>query len=211
MNPEGGRRGFAACTWIGLSLGACTLAPTPGTGGGTVPVGTLPPPGYGTLRQEDVSISLTSGDLHLMVTPLHESVTRVTAPDTESRLAGMAEAHRASGGEGTALFLVSFFSEQPDVRFVPEEVQLISRGMRVRPGTITPVTPTWGQRRVRQRQTEMAVYSFVGQVDLESDVILAYGLEQTRAWSTILPRLQAERARARARAGIGPSDTDRRE
>ena len=210
MNPTGLRRRFAVCACIGLSLGACTLAPTPRTGAGAGRVGALPPPGYGTLRQEDVSISLMSGDLQLMVTPLHESVTRVTAPDTERRLAGMAEAHRASGGEGTVLFLVSFFSEQPDVRFVPEEVQLISRGIRLRPGTMTPVTPTWGQQRVRQRQTEMAVYSFVGEVDLESDVILSYGLEQTRVWSTILPRIQAERARARARAGIGQFDTDRR-
>ena len=211
MNPTGPRRRFAGCACVGLSLGACTLAPTPGTGAGAFPVGALPPPGYGTLLQQDISISLTSGDLQLMVTPLHESVTRVTAPDTERRLAGMAEAHRASGGEGRALFLVSFFSEQPHVRFVPEEVQLISRGIRLRPGTITPVTPTWGQRRVRQRQTEMAVYSFVGEVDLESDVTIAYGLEQTRVWSTILPRIQAERARARARAGIGRFDTGRRE
>ncbi len=201
MNPTGLKIRFAGCACISVSLGACTLAPTPGTGPATVPAGALPPPGFGTLRQEDVSITLTSGDLQLMVTPLHESVTRVTAPDTERRLAGMAEAHRASGGEGTALFLVSFFSEQPDVRFVPEDVQLISRGIRLRPGTITPVTPTWGQRRVRQRQTEMAVYSFVGEVDLESDLILAYGLEQSRAWSSILPLIQAERALARARAG----------
>ncbi len=211
MNPTGLRRCFAGCAWIGVSLGACTLAPTPGTDAVAVPVSALPPPGYGTLRQEDVSISLASGNLQLMVTPLHESVIRVTAPDTERRLAAMAEAHRSSGGEGAALFLVSFFSGQPDVRFVPEEVQLISRGIRLRPGTITPVTPTWGQRRVRQRRTEMAVYSFIGEVDLESDVILAYGLEQTRMWSTILPRIQAERARARARAGIGRLDTYRRE
>ena len=140
-----------------------------------------------------------------MVTPLHESVTRVTAPDTERRLSGLAEAHRASNGRETALFLVSFYSEQPDTRFVPEEVQLISRGMRLRPGTITPVTPRWGQRRAQQRQTEMAIYSFVGEVDLEADLILAYGIEQTRAWSLILPRIQAERARARARAGAARS------
>ena len=49
----------------------------------------------------------------------------------------------------------------------------------------------------------MAVYAFSSEVDLESDLILAYGLEQTRSWSGVLPRIQAERARARARAGIG--------
>jgi len=144
---------------------------------------------------------LASGDLQLMVTPLHESVTRVTAPDTERRLSSMADAHRSGGASGS-LFLVSFYSEQPDVRFVPEEVQLISRGLRLRPTAIAPVTPGWGQRRLRQRETEIAVYSFEGEVDLESEMVLAYGLEQTRAWGAILPRIQAERARARARSGI---------
>ena len=148
-------------------------------------------------------MSLVSGALEIKVTPLAESVILVAAPDTYRRLSGMAEAHRSSTQAPGALFLVSFYSEQPDVTFVPEEVQLISRGFRIRPGGVTPITPTWGQRRVRQRETEMAVYAFVGTVDLESDLVLAYGLEQTRAWSGILPRIQAERARARARAGIG--------
>jgi len=88
---------------------------------------------------------------------------------------------------------------------VPEEVQFVSRGVRIRPATIIPVTPTWGQRRVRQRQTEMAVYYFAGEVDLESDLLLAYGLEQTNRWSVILPRIQAERTRVRARAGTSDS------
>jgi hypothetical protein len=185
------------------ALAGCTIAPAPSDGPGAATVDTMPPPGYGTLLQEEISISLVSRNLEIMVTPLDESVIRVTAPDTYQRLSGMAEAHRGSTAPGTSLFLVSFFSTQPDVRFVPEEVQLISRGLRVRPGTITPITPTWGQRRLQQRQTEMAVYSFVGAVDLESDLVLAYGLDQTREWSGILPRIQAERARARARAGIG--------
>ena len=160
-------------------------------------------PGYGTLRQEEVSISLISGDLQVMVTPLDSTVTRVTAPDTERTLMSMVHAHGSA--DGGSLFLVSFYSEQPSVRFVPEEVQLISRGLRLRPTVITPVTPTWGQRRLQQRSTEMAVYSFSGSVDLESELTMVYGLEQSRAWGTILPRIQAERARARARAGVGAS------
>ncbi|MDA0329088.1 MAG: hypothetical protein O2958_08785 [Gemmatimonadetes bacterium] len=188
------------------ALAACTLAPAPeGTPGSSLT--SEVPAGYGTLTQSEISISISSRDLEIMVTPLDESVTRVTAPDTYRRLAGMAQAHRSADDSDTAIFLVSFFSSQPDVRFIPEEVQLISRGLRVRPGTITPVTPTWGQRRVQQRRTEMAVYSFAGEVDLASDLVVAYGLDQTRAWGTILPRIQAERARARARAGIGgPGD-----
>ena len=109
-------------------LCACTIAPGPNGAGTTPAMGAILPSGFGTLRQEDVSLSLTSGDLRLMVTPLHESVTHVTAPDTQRRLSGLVQAHAPSaGGDGSGLFLVSFFSERPDVRFVPEEVQFDHR------------------------------------------------------------------------------------
>jgi hypothetical protein len=186
-----------------MAASGCTIAPTPDGPGAPGTIDVAPPPGYGTMLQEDVSLQLRSGDLQIMVTPLHASVANVTAPDTQRRLSGLAAAHAAEAGiDGTGLFLVSFFSEQPDVAFVPEEIQFISRGLRVRPRTIWPVTPSWGERRVGQRQTEMAVYSFGGGVDLESSLVLAYGFEQSSQWSAVLPRIQAERARARARAGV---------
>jgi len=164
----------------------------------------LPPPGSGTLRQDEVSISLRSGALHIKVTPLSESVTRTTAPDTYRRLSGLAgrfepEALRQSDSGSPELFLVSFYSMTPDVPFVPEELQLISDGTRFRPSAILPVTPGWGQRRVAQRETEMAVYAFDSGVNLESSLIVAYGLVESSAWDVILPRVRAERARARAR------------
>ena len=181
-----------------VAISACTIAPNPeGVSAGGLDL--APPPGHGTLRQEDVSLLLTVGDLQLLVTPLSASVTHVTAPDTERRLSALAEVH-APGSDGTGLFLVSFYSDRPDVTFVPEEVQFISRGLRVRPQTIIPVTPSWGERRVGQRQTEMAVYAFGDAVDLESSLVLAYQFEQSSQWSLILQSIQAERARARARA-----------
>jgi len=175
-----------------------------GTPGTTLP-DALPPPGFGTLRQDEVSVPLESGPLQIKVTPLAESVTRATAPDTYRRLSGLAsrfipDAVRATGSDAPSLFLVSFFSEAPDVTFVPEEIQLLSRGVRVRPGAILPLTPGWGQRRLRQRETEMAVYAFAEAVDLESDLVVVYGLVESGAWTAILPRVQAERARAAARA-----------
>jgi len=132
-------------------------------------------------------------------------VTRVTAPDTWRRLSGLAsrfapEAARAAGGQEPSLFLVSLWSESPDVTFVPEEVQLISRGVRVRPVAVLPVTPGWGERRLRQRETEMAVYAFDEPVDLESELVVVYGLVESAGWAAILPRVQAERSRAAARA-----------
>ncbi len=184
------------------ALGACTIAPSPADTGPAAPVVT--PAGFGTLRQEDVSISLTSGDLRVLVTPLQRSVTHVTAPDTERRLTTLVAQHASAGREdGSGLFLVSLFSDRPDVGFVPEDIQLIAQGFRLRPARIQPLTPTWGQRRLRQREQELAVYDFGAGVDLERDLVLVYGLVQGAQWSAILQRIQAERARARARAELG--------
>jgi hypothetical protein len=184
---------------------ACTIAPAPETGLASSGPRALPPPGFGTLLQDQVTISLASRGLEIKVTPLEESVIRVTAPDTYERLSGVALSHREAAAPGSKLFLVSFFSDQPNLRFIPEELQLISRGLRARPLLIMPITPTWGQRRVRQREMEMAVYAFSSEIDLEADIVLAYGLDQTSQWSGILPRIQSERGRARARAGVGGS------
>lgn len=183
-------------------LAACVVPA--GTPGVATPE-PLPPPGFGTLHQDQVSVALSSGILRVKVTPLAESVTRVTAPDTYRRLSGLVarfgpDAARATGAAEPALFLVSLWSESPDATFVPEEIQLISRGVRVRPGAVLAVTPGWNQRRLRQRETEMAVYAFPEGVDLESDLVVAYGLVESAQWSAILPAVRAERARAAARA-----------
>jgi hypothetical protein len=99
--------------------------------------------------------------------------------------------------------MVSLYSERPDVSFVPEDVQLITQGFRLRPTYIEPLTPTWGERRLQQREQALAVYDFGNGVDLERELVLVYGLAESAQWSVILPRVQAERARVRARAGIG--------
>ena len=188
---------------LGVITTSCTIAPVTERPGAAAPVSTMPPSGYGSLLQSEVSMSLGSRDLEIMVTPLDESVIRVTAPDTEERLRGIAAANRSALPDSARLFLVSFFTAQVDVAFVPEEIQLIAQGLRVLPTGIAPVTPGWRQRRVLQRQTELAVYAFPPDVDLESELVLVYGFDQTSAWSVILPRIQSERARVRARATGG--------
>lgn len=185
-----------------VALAACALPP--GTPGTTAPE-PLPPPGFGTLRQDEISINLTSGPLQMKMTPLAESVTRVTAPDTHRRLSGLAarfgpEGAQATGTRDPSLFLVSLWSDSPDATFVPEEIQLISRGVRLRPEAVMAVTPGWGERRLRQRETEMAVYAFGEGVDLESEVVVVYGLVESTQWAAILPQVRSERARAAARA-----------
>jgi len=181
-------------------VSACMIAPVSETSIPNTATAILPPSGFGSLMQSEVSISLTSRDLEILVTPLDESVIRVTAPDTEERLRRITATHSHRLPADATYVLVSFFTAQADVAFVPEELQFVAQGIRVLPSGIAPITPGWQQRRVLQRQTELAVYAFPHSVDLESELVLVYGFDQTRTWSGILPRIQAERARARARA-----------
>ena len=42
----------------------------------------LPPPGFGTLRQDDISLRLTISNLQVRATPLDESIIRLLSPDS---------------------------------------------------------------------------------------------------------------------------------
>ena len=50
----------------------------------------LIPAGFGTLLQDEVSLSLRSGNLLIKATPMAEEVIRLTAPDTYTRLSSTA-------------------------------------------------------------------------------------------------------------------------
>jgi hypothetical protein len=163
----------------------------------------------GTLSQHEISVYLRRGDLQMRITPLAESVTRVPPPDTYERLSALASGHQRIFRErtGTAvafqLFLVAVHSESVQSAFEPEDVNLVSRGLRYRPVDIRPVTPRWTRHRVGPQETLMAVYAFPAEVDLESSLEVEYQEIRDRSWERILPQVQAERFRVRARAGGG--------
>ncbi len=168
------------------------------------PAGDLPQ-GLGTLRQNEVSVTLRRGELQIRVTPLDESVIRVTAPDTYERLSALGRGHQEIFTERTGaavpfqLFLVSLFSESTEVAFEPEALTLVNRGLRYRPTEIRALTPGWDSRLIIPRQALMAVYAFPHDLDLEQEVEVEYQEIRSRAWQEILPVLQRERARLRTR------------
>lgn len=177
----------------------------------------LVPAGFGTLRQDAITVPLRWGDLLIKTTPLDESVTRLTAPDTHQRLSGLVSAHRdalerQAFSTDLALFLVSVFSYEANIPFTPEDLLLSSQGLRFRPLAIQPVTPGWNRRRLNQQETQMAIYAFDTGIDLEVDLVVQYQGTESGAWETIIPNLQAERSKVRARGVTAPdtTTTDRR-
>ena len=197
-----------------LILAACG---TPSTGDGPAepqPAAssdllTLPPAGYGTLRQDDFTITLASGPVQVKVTPLHEAVIRLAAPDTYQRLHGMATsrkaridelAQRAGAQETPLVFLVSFFTYQVQERFEPSTLQILSRGILYRPVGILPLTPEWGREQLKQQQSESALYLFDPAIDLRIGVDVEYGGVRSFGWASIIRVLEAERSRVLSRA-----------
>jgi hypothetical protein len=200
---------------LGLSSAGCgllfehpdpALSPSEGADAGDPAADTADlPVGMGTLRQAEVSILLRRGELQMRVTPLTESVIRVTAPDTYERLSALGRGHQRLFQERTGsavsfqLFLVAVHAEAMSVSFEPEDLNLVSRGIRYRPVDIRPVTPRWDRHEVAPRETLMAVYAFPPEVDLEDALEVEYQEIRDRSWERILPRIEAERFRLRAR------------
>lgn len=202
--------------WVGATaiLAACSApagGPAP-AGPEPAPAGTvgdtaaaLVPVGRGTLRQDEATIQLRQGALLIKVTPLTERVIRLLAPDTYDRLRALAASRSAElAGQSTdppELFLVSFFSYEPDVEYQPEGLQIAQQGRLLRPQAILPVSGEFGRQRLNQQETQMAVYAFEPPIEYDRPMTVRYGTGQSDEWARIIPRLEAERARVRARGG----------
>jgi hypothetical protein len=159
---------------------------------------TLPPAGFGTLRQDDISMFVRSGEVEVRVTPLDEATIRLLAPDTYARLHAVRTAR--AGGSHDELFLVSFHTRAVDVAFEPADLHLLHRSRLLRPTAIHAVTAGWGRQRLSQQETQFAVYAFEGPVDYGQDLGVRFGAVHSEDWRRILVRLEQERARVSARS-----------
>ena len=177
----------------------------------------LIPAGYGTLRQDDIAIRLSTRGVQVRAIPLAESIIRVLAPDSYRSLSDLLASRRAEigslaqrrGVRRPSVWYVSFFGIEPDARFSPMELVITSAGRDFRPLEILPLSPGFGENRLRQRETQTALYVFEDGVDPEQPLVLAMQGERSAAWQDILQRIERERAliRSRAAARGGPPPT----
>ena len=170
----------------------------------------LPPPGYGTLRQDDFTINFETADrVQVKVTPLSEEVIRLAAPDTYERLhrlvasrqARLSEITERAGLRGDPLvLLISFFTRDQQKEFEPTDIQILSQGILYRPLGIVPLTPNWGRQQLRQEESQSALYVFNPAIDLDVAFQVEYRGRRSLAWSGIIGVLDAERGRVLSRA-----------
>ena len=202
----------------GIMAGVVGCAPATVPGGdarptpGPRPASEAAPSLAGSLRQDQISVRMTAGALRIEVTPLAAWVLEAAAPDTRNRLARIAEAHgpelaRRAGGAEAVLFLVSFSSTQPGTEFRPDDLHMMSRGLRERPRAIRAITPGWGSRRLAQQASATAVYVYGGGLDLTRELTVQYRGVEDSSWASKVSVIEAERGRIPRQDSPAPSSS----
>ena len=169
----------------------------------------LPPAGYGTLSQDQITIGITAGTLLIKLVPLDEWVIRLTAPDTYQRLNSYKVSRgeeilrraRRSGERGwPQVFLVSFFTRSYEESFEPNDLQIRNQSFIYRPLNIIPITPEFNRERLRQQDTQMALYLFTEEIDLDLPLVALYENSEGPQWVGIRSTLDRELATVLSRA-----------
>lgn len=193
-------------TWVEAAALAAVACGIPGA---VAAQGTdLPPAGFGSLRQDQVAVMITTGNLAVRVLPLDEHVIRLLAPDTYSSLhalavskaSAIADAARSAGRDSVTPFFVTFFGLQPQVTFVPDQVTIQSQGSYFRPLAILPLSPLWTDARLDQRQQASAIYLFDPSIPVLQSFTVFYGNQYSGSFDNSINLLQSERARVLSRA-----------
>jgi hypothetical protein len=170
----------------------------------------LPPAGFGTLSQDDITIPIdvSSNNLAIKVTPLTEWVIRMTAPDTYRRLNGYKVARgeqirdraRRNGERGWPLVLfVSFYTRAVESTYEPYDLQIRAQNVVYRPFDIIAVTPDFNRERLRQQESQVALYLFEGDIDLDLPIEVEYDGRRSGRWSGIRSVLDRELTKVMSR------------
>lgn len=167
------------------------------------------PPGFGTLRQDEIAIKLEAPGLVMRAVPLDEGIIRLLTPDSyrvlrelqESNRPRIADILRRNGGRPPDLWYVSFYGLDPDTRFSPLDLVITSGGQDFRAIDVIPLSAGWGEQRLRQRETQSAIYIFDGEIDTDHPLTVRFLNERDESWEQTLQRIERERALVRARAG----------
>jgi hypothetical protein len=189
-------------------------AGTPGQQGALAPIAddtigrASVPVGFGTLRQDDIAIRIELQGLIVRAIPLDESLIRLLTPDSyralrdlqESNKQAIAAVSRRTGGREPDLWYVSFYGVEPDVHFSPMELVITSIGRDFRPLEVLPLSSGFGEQRLRQRETQSALYLFDEAIDLDQPLTVTFQDARDDSWEQILTRVERERALVRARA-----------
>ncbi len=175
----------------------------------------LIPAGYGTLRQDDISIKLTLDGVLVQLLPMNESVIRTLSPDAYHSLHDLRQSYRTPiaayaaqyGLRDDNVWYVSFYGMAPDAVFSPLDLVIRAPGRDFAPLRVIPITPGFGQNRLQVRDVQSAFYLFDDGLALSQPLTVSMGGVTDDSWQTTVRRIEAEQAHVRARAARAPGNS----
>ena len=186
-------------------------APAPASEGGSDGgAGERVPAGYGSLRQDDISVKVRLPTVLVRAIPLDETVIRLLSPDSYRALRELRDGggrreqvQRAAsrvGVQDPSLWYVSYFGLQPDAQYTSGDIDIVSGGRDFRPLDVIPLTAGFGSERVGQREVQSAIYVFDHGIDTDHGLTMTVQSVQTTSWAQVIPVIERERALVRSRA-----------
>ena len=177
----------------------------------------IPPAGFGSLTQDDLSLRVRNDDLEIRFVPLDPRVLPLLAPDAYQSLRGLVETHRRAidsvasraGVAQPGLALVSFFGQRPDVRFDAQTLTLVLRNRVFRPLGFIALNSKFASGQLGVRQQASAIYIFEETIPVDDSFTVLYANLTSEDWQRKQPILDRERARVSARSRAGGRDTAR--
>jgi hypothetical protein len=170
----------------------------------------LIPAGLGSLKQEDIAITVATNALRVRALPLDENFLRTLAPDSYRSMQGLRESKRAAiddvarrtGASTVDLWYVSFYNQQQgEAPIAPRDVIITNQGRDFKPIDVIGITPGLSGLRVRQGQTESAILVFDASINPNQPLTMRIGTQTGGNWESVLQRVEAERSKIRARGG----------
>lgn len=171
------------------------------------------PAGFGSLRRDDIAISVQNLGLNVTAIPLDENVIRTLAPDSYQMLHALRESKARQldsvrsnmGLPSVQAWYVSFSNlQQGEARFDPYDFLVRTAGRDFRALQVFGIAPGFGSGRLAQRATQSAIYAFDPQVDPGQPITVTIGTQENATWGDALQKIELERARVWSRANAKP-------
>jgi hypothetical protein len=175
------------------------------------------PPGYGSLTQNDLSLTMLNDELEIRFVPLSPRVLPLLAKDAyqsfrtllENNRRGIDSVAARAGVSQPGLALVTFFGRRSDVRFDPQTLTVMIRNRIFRPLGLLPLTPRFTSQQLGVRDQVSAIYLFEEDLPVDDSFTLSYGTMNSADWQSKQHALDRERARVAARSRGEGQDTAR--
>jgi hypothetical protein len=168
----------------------------------------LPPPGYGSLTQNDLALRVVTPDIEVRFIPLDQRVTRLLAKDSWESLQSLVQSRRASidsvanmaGVSRPGLALVTFFGQRSNARFDPQTLTVGVRNRIFRPLGIVPFSGRFTSQQLDVRDQVSGIYLFEEDLPVDDSFTISYNGITSGDWTSKQRQLDRERARVALRA-----------